>query len=59
MKKLFGLRADRLWHPDSSGMYVIVVRGFWGRLLKPRHFATLHEAIVYSKLTQLDRKCRG
>jgi len=37
-------RAMRLFHPDSPGMRVLVVRGWLGRLLKPREFATLGEA---------------
>lgn len=34
-----------LWHPESPGGRVLVVRGWLGRLLKPRDFATLGEAI--------------
>ena len=41
-------RAMWLLHPDSPGMRVLVVRGWLGRLLKPREFATLGEAIDHS-----------
>lgn len=41
-------KAMWLWHPDSPGMRVLVVRGWLGRLLKPREFATLGEAIDHS-----------
>ena len=37
-----------LWHPDSPGMKVLVVRGWLGRLFKPKEFATLGEAIDYA-----------
>ena len=40
-------RGEWLWHPDSPGIKIYVVRGFWGRLFKPRDFATLGEAISY------------
>lgn len=40
------LKACNLFHPDSPGVRVRVARGLWGRLLKPRHFATLHECMV-------------
>ena len=36
-----------LFHPESPGMKVFVVRGVWGRLLKPQHFATQREVEVY------------
>lgn len=38
-------KAMWLFHPESPGMRVLVVRGWLGRLLKPREFATLGEAI--------------
>lgn len=41
------MKAQWLFHPDSPGEYVLVVRGFWGRLCKPEHFATLTEVQVY------------
>lgn len=41
-------KAMRLFHPDSPGMRVPVVRGWLGRLFKPREFATLGEAIDHS-----------
>lgn len=44
-KQTFQKRPEKLYHPDSPGMRVIVVRGFWGRLFKPKKFATLNEAI--------------
>lgn len=43
--KNFERRAEWLFHPDSPGMRVLVVRGFWGRLFKPCDFATLGETI--------------
>lgn len=36
-------RKQWLWHPDSPGMKVLVVRTWVGRLFKPRDFATIHE----------------
>ena len=42
-------KAMRLLHPESPGMRVLVVRGWLGRLLKPREFATLGEAIDHSR----------
>lgn len=44
---LTGLRGKWVFHPDSPGELVFVVRGFWGRLLKPEHFATLREVRVF------------
>ena len=41
------MKAQWLFHPESPGEYVLVVRGFWGRLCKPEHFATLTEVQVY------------
>lgn len=32
-----------LWHQDSPGMKVWVVRGFWGRLLRSKDFASVGE----------------
>lgn len=43
----FGLRAQWVFHPESPGEYVLVVRGFWGRLFKPAHFATFAEVETY------------
>lgn len=36
-------RKQWLWHPESPGMKVLVVRTWIGRLLKPRDFATVSE----------------
>lgn len=41
------MKAIWLWNPESPGMRVLVVRGFWGRLFKHKEFATLHETLVY------------
>lgn len=32
-----------LWHADSPGVKVLVVRTWIGRLLKPNDFATIYE----------------
>lgn len=50
--KIFERRAEWLYHPDSPGVRVLVVRGFWGRLFKPGDFATLPEAIDESAPAQ-------
>lgn len=47
------MRAQWLYHPDSPGVRVLVVRGFWGRLLKPKDFATLSEVQVYWALRRV------
>jgi hypothetical protein len=36
-------RKQWLWHPESPGMKVLVVRTWIGRLLKPDDFATINE----------------
>ena len=41
------LKAQWLFHPDSPGEFILVVRGFWGRLFKSEYFATLTEVQVY------------
>jgi len=41
-------KATWLFHPDAPGDRVLVVRGWLGRLFKPREFATLGEAIDHS-----------
>lgn len=41
-------KAMWLFHPDAPGDRVLVVRGWLGRLIKPREFATLGEAIDHS-----------
>lgn len=53
------LTAEWLYHPESPGMRVLVVRGFWGGIFKPKDFATLAESIYYSKyIEQHNRKER-
>jgi hypothetical protein len=37
------MRGAWLWHPESPGVRVFVLRGFWGWLFKSRDFATLGE----------------
>lgn len=44
----FGRRGTWVWHPESPGMRVWVVRGFWGRVFKPADWATLAEASEYT-----------
>ena len=44
-RRLMRLKKQRLWHPESSGMRVVVNRSFVGRFFKPTHFATLSETI--------------
>lgn len=36
-------RKQWLWHPNSPGVKVLVVRTWAGRMLKPRDFATTYE----------------
>ena len=36
-----------LFHPEAPGDRVLVVRGFWARLFRPKHFATLDEVEAY------------
>lgn len=38
-----GVRATQVWHQDSPGMKVWVVRGWWGRLLRNKDFAGVSE----------------
>ena len=42
-------RAEILFHPESPGIKVRVVRSWIGRLTKPEDFATLTEARQYKK----------
>lgn len=42
-----------LWHPDSPGMRVPVMRGWLGRLLKPAEFATAGEVLAYYQALEL------
>ena len=37
-----------LWHPDSSGEKVYVVRGWLARMLYPQDFATVRECETYA-----------
>lgn len=41
------LRAAWLWHPESPGVKVLVVRTPWGWRFKPNSFATSTEVLVY------------
>lgn len=41
-----------LWHPDSPGVKVYVVRGWLARVLYPQDFATVREVEVYYKFSQ-------
>lgn len=47
-----------VFHPESPGMRVPVVRGFWGRLFKPRHFATDSEVSRYYDVLHLTQGLR-
>lgn len=51
-------RTERLFDPDSPGMFNAVTRTWIGRLFKPKHFATLSESIKSnsSELGVLKRK---
>ena len=42
-----------LWHPDSPGVRVPVVRGWLGRLFKPAEFATTGEVLAYYRALEL------
>ena len=42
---LLDLRRATLWHPDSPGVRVVVIRSRLGRLLKPTAFATTGEVL--------------
>lgn len=48
LRKLFRVRPEVLWCPESPGMRVMVYRSFIGRLFKSKHFATLGESIKHS-----------
>ena len=43
MTFLFRPYKQWLWHPDSPGVKVLVVRTWIGRMFKPSYFATLGE----------------
>jgi len=36
-----------LWHPDSPGMKVSVVRSWWQKTIYPKDFATIDETLKY------------
>lgn len=42
-------KAMLLWHQDSPGMKVWVVRGFWGRFFRNKDFASVGEKTYYDK----------
>jgi hypothetical protein len=44
-----GRRGQWLWHPDSPGQRVWVVRGFWGRVWGNEQFASLNETMESSR----------
>lgn len=44
-------RKEWLWHPESPGVKVLVVRTWIGRLLKPRDFATIYERYLTDSAT--------
>jgi hypothetical protein len=50
-----------LFHPDSPGMRVPVMRGWLGRLVKPADFATTSEVLTYYRALELvtSRDYRG
>lgn len=41
------MKAAWLWHPESPGVRILVVRGFFSWLLLPKEFATLKEVKQY------------
>lgn len=45
-----------LWHPDSPGIRVWVIRNWLQRLLYPKHFATISETIRYNYIYKMLRK---
>lgn len=46
-------RILKLMDPDSPGMYVWVMRGWWARTFFPKHFATLGECGKYRELDKV------
>jgi hypothetical protein len=44
-----------LWHPDSPGMKIPVVRNWLQRLFYPKDFATLGEVLKYYKYKEVMR----
>lgn len=49
------MKASILWHPESPGMKVAVVRSWWQRCIYPKEFATLNETIKDYKLTLIKK----
>lgn len=47
-----------LWHPDSPGMRVPVVRTWWQRLIYPTDFATIGESLKYYKYEEAFKMMR-
>lgn len=42
-------RAKQVWHQDSPGIQVWVIRGPWGRLFKSKEFSSLGEKTYPTK----------
>lgn len=36
-----------LMHPKNCGVLILVARGFWGQIFKPKLFATQAEVVLY------------
>jgi len=47
------MKSFLLWHPDSPGMKVPVVRTWWQQLLYNAEFATLSEAIKWNRYCEV------
>lgn len=47
-----------VYHPESPGVRIKVTRGFWGRLFKPKGFATLCEAHDHYLMTPPSKRKR-
>jgi hypothetical protein len=45
------LKLLHLMDPDSPGMKVWVMRGWWGNRFYPKHFATTRESLRFRELT--------
>jgi hypothetical protein len=45
INKIFDMRNEDLWEPESPGMRVNVTRSRFGRWFKPTDFATLRECV--------------
>lgn len=59
MTMMIKLCGQWLWHPESPGGRIYVVRGFWGRLFKPKDFATLNEVSVFYQWCSMDDVPQG